>query len=119
TGLWVALLVSIAITILLLCRAPLPEPKQDLPAAQQEDRDRERYQQRHPKAGAHGTSHLARVACADGLGGERRDSGDKTESEGEADEVRGMSERGRRYGLIAEPADEGEVGGHHRDLAEL
>ena len=58
-------------------------------------------------------------ARAEGLRGERRDRRHDPHAEHEHHEEHGVRERGGRDRLIAEPADQREIGRHHGDLAEL
>ncbi len=97
----------------------LPEREQDLLAVQRQEHDRDRYQEGHPQAGTHGAAHLARIARAKSLRGKGCYGRDQAKPEGEADEEHGVAERRGCHRVIAEPSDEGEIGRHHRDLAEL
>ena len=63
--------------------------------------------------------HEARIARAEGLRGERRHRGHRAHAERERDEQHRVRERGRGHHVIAEPAEQRQVRGHHGDLAEL
>ena len=50
---------------------------------------------------------------------QRRDRRDQTHADGEGHEEHDVRQRCRSDRVIAQPADQREIGGHHRDLAEL
>jgi hypothetical protein len=60
-----------------------------------------------------------RITRAERLCRQRRYGRYQPHAEGEADKENRMRQRGRRHRLGAEAADQGNVGRHHRDLAEL
>ena len=97
----------------------LAEAEQDLLAAQRKRHDRQRDQKSRPQAGAQRAPHLPRAAGAIGLRGERRHRRHQPHADGEGDEIDRAGQRRGGQRLAAEAADEGEVGRHHRDLAEL
>jgi hypothetical protein len=72
-----------------------------------------------PQADAERTADAVRIAGAERLRRQRRHGRHQPHAEGEADEVDGMRQRRRGHGLAAETADQGNIGRHHRDLAEL
>jgi len=100
-------------------RGRLAQRQQDGFAVQRERHDRQRDQQRCPKPGSQRAPHLARIAGAEGLGCERRHRRYQSHSDGEADKVDGARQRRRGDGFVAESPDEGQIGCHHRDLAQL
>ena len=59
------------------------------------------------------------LARAEGLRGERRDRLHDAHADDEHREQHCVRERRGRNRLIAEPADQREIAGHHGDLAEL
>jgi hypothetical protein len=97
----------------------LAERQQDLLAAERQHHQRQRDEQRGPQPDTKRAPYHARIACAKGLRRQRGDGGHQAHAEGEADEVDRPRQCRGSDGLVAEPADEGEVGRHHRDLAEL
>jgi len=97
----------------------LAEGLQDLLAAQRQDHDRQRDQESYPEPGAQRAPHHARIARAEGLRRKWRDRRHQPHAEGEGHEIDRARERRSGHGGIAEPADEGEVGRHHRDLPKL
>ncbi len=97
----------------------MPERQQDVLAVELREGERNSEDERGPQADAQRAAHHARLARAVSLRRERRDGRDKAHAEHEADEQHDMRERGRGDHVIAKPADQREIGGHHRDLAEL
>ena len=76
-------------------------------------------QRRGPEPDAERAPHHARLPRAERLRGKRRHRGHEPHADDEGCEQHGVRQRRRRHDLVAEPAEEGEVAGHHRDLAEL
>ena len=62
---------------------------------------------------------IARIARAEGLRGQRRNRRHQPHAEREGDEQYRVAERGRGHHVIAEPAEQRQIGRHHGDLAEL
>src|SRR5450631_3351544 len=60
-----------------------------------------------------------RIAGAEGLRHQRRHCGKHAHAEGEADEIDRASQGRSGKGFAPEPPDEGEIGRHHRLVAEL
>src|SRR4029453_7955935 len=72
-----------------------------------------------PESDAQRAPNLPRLTCPDRLRGERRDGRHKAKSEHEGRVENSMRQGGRRDGAIAQPTDQGDIDGQHRDLAEL
>jgi hypothetical protein len=100
-------------------RRNLAQHQQDLLAAQRQQHHRQRNQQGCPKADAKRAPHQPRVACAERLRRKRGDGRHQSHAEGEADEIHRVRQRRRGDRGVAEPPDQGKIGGHHRDLPEL
>ena len=88
-------------------------------AAERQDHQRQRDEQRRPQADAQRAPHHARIARAERLRRQWRHGGYETEAECERDEENRLPERRRRNRFAAEPADERQIGRCHRDLPEL
>ena len=97
----------------------MSEREQDALALQLDDDERHAEHQRGPKSDAQRAPHHARLARAERLRGERRDGRHEPHAEHEADEQHNLRQRRAGHGLVAEPADQHEIAGHHRDLPEL
>ncbi len=100
-------------------RGGLSERKQDLFGPEAKRHQRQRDQQRCPQADAQRSADQMRVARAEGLRGQRCDGRHQAHAGGEADEKHGVRQRCGGHRLGAETPDHGNVGRHHRDLAEL
>ncbi len=88
-------------------------------AEQLDDAERDAEQGRGPQAHAQRAAHHARIARTEGLCRERRNRRDESHAEHEGREQNGVRQRRGRNDMIAEPAEQGQIGRHHGDLPEL
>ncbi|MGY4305071.1 hypothetical protein ACVIJ6_002314 [Bradyrhizobium sp. USDA 4369] len=97
----------------------LSQREQDGLAIQRDQHDRQRDEQAGPHSDPQRAPHQAGIGRAIGLRGERRHRRHQPHAEGRTDEIHRARQGCRRDGIAAEPADEGEIGRHHRDLRQL
>ncbi len=93
--------------------------EQDVVAPELRDVDRDADHHRGPQPDAQRAAHHARLARAIGLRGQRGDRRDHAHADDEAGEQHQLREADGGERVVAQPADQREIGGHHGDLAEL
>ena len=92
---------------------------EDVATPQLQGRQRHADHERRPQSDAQRAAHDARLARAIGLRGQRRYRRDEAHADAEGSKQHGVRQRGRRHHLVAQPAQQHQVGRHHGDLAEL
>ena len=97
----------------------LAERQQHVFAEILQRRHRHAEHHRRPQADAQCAPHHARLARAVGLRGQRRYRRHHAHAEHEGGKQHDLAERSAGEGIVAEMADQHEIAGHHRDLAEL